>query len=52
VLATGGTLRATCELCEKCGHTIVGTVTLIDLAGLNDFRWNELRNRALFTYGD
>lgn len=52
VLATGGTLRATCELCEQCGHTIVGTVTLINLAGLNDFRWQDLRNRALFTYGD
>lgn len=52
VLATGGTLRATCELCERCGHTVVGTATLINLAGLNDFAWNGLRNRALFSYGD
>lgn len=52
VLATGGTLRATCELCEQCGHDVVGITTLIDLAGLNDFSWKGLRTRSLFSYGD
>ncbi len=52
VLATGGTLRATCELCELCGHRIVGLTTLIDLEGLNDFSWQGLRIRSLFRYGD
>ncbi len=52
VLATGGTLRATCELCELCGHRIVGLTTLIDLEGLNDFSWQGLRTRSLFRYGD
>jgi|TARA_R110000764_G_scaffold69943_2_gene144600 adenine phosphoribosyltransferase len=31
VLASGGTLRATNELAEKAGYTIVGNVVLVDL---------------------
>jgi adenine phosphoribosyltransferase len=50
VLATGGTLRATCNLCEKSGHTIAGIMTLINLPALNDFEWNGLRARFPFSY--
>lgn len=35
LLATGGTLRACCELLTKCEAKIVGIAVLIELAGLN-----------------
>lgn len=34
LLATGGTMRACCELVEKLGGTIAGVAILIELAGL------------------
>lgn len=51
VLATGGTLDATCKLCEQAGHHIQHMLTLINLADLNSFTWNGLRPRTLFRYG-
>ncbi len=50
VLASGGTLTATCSLCEKSGHSIAGITTLIDLKSLNRFAWRELAVRSLFAY--
>lgn len=50
VIATGGTLAATCALCERAGHTVAGVAALINLAALNDFRWNGTAPRWLFTY--
>jgi len=50
VLATGGTLRATCHLCEKSGHSIAGITTLINLATLNQFNWNGLAARSPFIF--
>jgi len=41
VLATGGTLRATCHLC---------VTTLINLATLNQFNWNGLAARSPFIF--
>jgi len=44
VLATGGTVRATAELVERCGGTTVGVAVLMELgfldgrAGLGDLR--------------
>ena len=52
VIATGGTLGATCELCERGGHAIAWIVTLINLAALNDFRRGDIVPRSLFRYGD
>lgn len=51
VLATGGTLNATCQLCEQAGHTIEQMLMLINLADLNTFTWQGLTPRALFRYG-
>lgn len=50
VLATGGTLLGTCELCTQCGHEIKGIGTLINLPGLNKFSWPGAPVRSLFTY--
>ena len=35
LLATGGTMKACCDLVEKLGGDIVGVAVLIELAGLN-----------------
>lgn len=38
LLATGGTLKACCDLVESCGGKIVGVVVLIELSFLNGRR--------------
>lgn len=50
VLATGGTLRAAAQLCEKTNHTIMGMLCIIDLAYLNDFTYNGMRAKSLLHY--
>lgn len=50
VLATGGTLRATCQLCERSGHKVIGTSALINLKALNNFEWNGEKPRIPFEY--
>lgn len=35
VLATGGTLRATIELAKKAGHSVLGSLVLMDLVDLH-----------------
>lgn len=50
VLATGGTLKAACNLCERSGHTVVGVSCLINLKELNQFAWKDEKCRVLFDY--
>lgn len=50
VLATGGTLKAAAELCEKSGYDIQGIATLINIASLNDVSWYEQKIKSLVVY--
>ena len=50
VLATGGTLKAVNQLCQKCGHQVLGAVILLDLpdlhADLGLSVWHVLDNKS------
>lgn len=50
VLATGGTLRAAAELCNRSGYEVRGFATVIDLPFLHDFSWQGLRPKSLVRY--
>jgi adenine phosphoribosyltransferase len=50
VLATGGTLKAAAELCEKTGHQIKMMCCIVDLAYLNSFSYNNVPVRSLMTF--
>ncbi len=50
VLATGGTLYASAELCKKSGYTVQGFTTILNLTSLNDFSWNDLKAKAVLAY--
>jgi adenine phosphoribosyltransferase len=50
VLATGGTMRAAADLCDRAGYRLKALVALIDLRIVQDFAWRDLRLRASITY--
>ena len=50
VLATGGTLRAAAELCEKTNHKIIGLICIVDLAYLNNFTYKGMHPKSLISY--
>ena len=52
VLATGGTMQASAELCMAAGYRVMGLATLVDLRLSGDFIWRELPLRCAIRYGE
>jgi adenine phosphoribosyltransferase len=50
VLATGGTMRAAADLCDRAGYQLNALLALIDLRIVQDFSWRNLRLRASINY--
>jgi adenine phosphoribosyltransferase len=50
VLATGGTMRAAADLCDRAGYRLNALLALIDLRIVQDFSWRKLRLRACISY--
>lgn len=50
VLATGGTMGAAADLCDRAGYQLKAIMALIDLRIVPDFSWRDLRLRACITY--
>ncbi|AEG32398.1 adenine phosphoribosyltransferase [Thiomicrospira cyclica] len=52
LIATGGSLQATCKLCEEVGYNIAGLACVIDLTHLNNFNYNGHGVRSIIQYSD
>jgi adenine phosphoribosyltransferase len=50
VLATGGTLGASADLCLRAGYSVAALAVLIDLKLVMDYRWRDLPLRAVVSY--
>ncbi len=50
VLATGGTMAAAADLCDRAGYELKAIMALIDLRIVQDFSWRNLRLRASISY--
>ncbi len=50
VLATGGTLNASIELCEIAGYQVEDVLVLIDLTFLNKMTFRERKIKSLIQY--
>jgi adenine phosphoribosyltransferase len=50
VLATGGTMTASAELCTRAGYEVKALAALIDLKIVGDYRWRDLPLRAAIQY--
>lgn len=52
LIATGGSMAAAAELCEKVGYQVAGMACLVNLKGLNDFQWHGMGVRSVIDYED
>jgi adenine phosphoribosyltransferase len=50
VLATGGTMTAAADLCERAGYQVQAVVALMDLNIVVNYSWRALRVRAVINY--
>lgn len=50
VLATGGTLNASAELCERAGYQVRALAVLVNLNIVTNYAWRELALRSAVEY--
>jgi adenine phosphoribosyltransferase len=50
VLATGGTMTAAADLCQRAGYQVQAVVALMDLNIVVNYSWRSLRVRAVINY--
>jgi adenine phosphoribosyltransferase len=50
VLATGGTLSASAELCERAGYQVQALAVLVNLNIVTNYAWQELALRSAVDY--
>lgn len=50
VLATGGTMTASADLCIRAGYEVGALAALIDLKIVGDYRWRGMSLRASIVY--
>jgi adenine phosphoribosyltransferase len=50
VLATGGTMTAAADLCQRAGYQLQALVALIDLNLVRNYSWRDLHLRAAIHY--
>jgi adenine phosphoribosyltransferase len=50
VLATGGTMTAAADLCQRAGYEVQAVVALMDLNIVVNYSWRALRVRAVINY--
>ena len=50
VLASGGTMTASADLCVQAGYDVKALAALIDLRIVADYRWRDLPLRAAIVY--
>jgi adenine phosphoribosyltransferase len=50
VLATGGTMTASAELCCRAGYDVAALAALIDLRLISGYRWRDLALRSSIRY--
>lgn len=50
VLATGGTMTASADLCARAGYEVMALAALLDLTIVPDYRWRNLCLRAAIKY--
>jgi adenine phosphoribosyltransferase len=50
VLATGGTMSAAADLCQRAGYQLQALAALIDLHIVSSYSWRNLRLRAAIHY--
>jgi adenine phosphoribosyltransferase len=50
VLATGGTMTAAADLCQRAGYQLQALAALIDLNIIVNYSWQTLRVRAAINY--
>jgi adenine phosphoribosyltransferase len=50
VLATGGTMTAAADLCQRAGYQVQALVALMDLNIVANYSWRTLRLRSAINY--